>query len=129
MKNKYDIVVVGGGPAGSWAGKHAAEKGVSVLLLEKDREIGMSVRCAEGISEIGLRSLVDVKDCWIAQVIKGLRLIAPNGTVVESSAEGFGIVLNRKRFDYDLAQANHHFSEKCARIEGVLVGRQQNRLI
>ena len=103
MKNKYDIVVVGGGPAGSWAAKHAAEKGVSVLLLEKDREIGMSVRCAEGISEVGLRSLVDVKDCWIAQVIKGLRLIAPNGTVVESSAEGFGIVLNRKQFDYDLA--------------------------
>ena len=103
MKKKYDIVVVGGGPGGSWAAKHAAEKGVSVLLLEKDREIGISVRCAEGISEVGLRNLVEVKDCWIAQVIKGLRLIAPNGTVVDSNAKGYGIILDRKRFDYDLA--------------------------
>jgi len=103
LKEKYNIVVVGGGPAGSWSAKHAAERGASVLLVEKDREIGISVRCAEGISEAGLRNLVDIRDCWIAQIIKGFRLVAPDGTVIESNTEGRGIVLHRKRFDYDLA--------------------------
>jgi len=34
---KYDVVVVGGGPAGATAARVAAEKGLSVLLLEKFR--------------------------------------------------------------------------------------------
>ena len=32
---KYDVVVVGAGPAGTTAAKVLAEKGVSVLLLDK----------------------------------------------------------------------------------------------
>ena len=103
MKEKYDIVVIGGGPAGSWTAKHAADGGASVLLVEKDREIGISVRCAEGISEMGLRNLVDIRDHWIARIIKGFRLIAPDGTIIESNTEGRGIILHRKIFDYDLA--------------------------
>ena len=105
MRDGYDVVVVGGGPAGSMAASYAAESGVSVLLLEKDREIGTPVRCAEGVSEAGLQQLVDVKDYWIAQVIKGARLIAPDGTVVESNTGERGFVLHRKLFDYDLAVA------------------------
>jgi digeranylgeranylglycerophospholipid reductase len=103
MRERYDIIVVGGGPAGSWTAKHAAEGGASVLLLEKDREIGMPVRCAEGVSEIALNSLVEVKDRWIAQVIKGARLFAPDGTAVEPDVGGYGFILYRKLFDADLA--------------------------
>lgn len=103
MKDRYDVIVVGGGPGGSWAAKHAAEGGASVLLLEKDREIGIPVRCAEGLSELGLKRVVEVKDHWISQVIRGTRLVAPDGTVIESFAEGIGFVLNRKLFDYGLA--------------------------
>ena len=40
MKHKYDIIVVGGGPAGSMAAKYAAENGADVCLLEKTRDIG-----------------------------------------------------------------------------------------
>jgi digeranylgeranylglycerophospholipid reductase len=32
MKNDYDVIVVGGGPAGSIAARFAAEQGVSVLM-------------------------------------------------------------------------------------------------
>ncbi|MCH8272413.1 MAG: FAD-dependent oxidoreductase, partial [Candidatus Marinimicrobia bacterium] len=35
MKDEYDLIVVGGGPAGSTAAKFAAEGGASVLMLEK----------------------------------------------------------------------------------------------
>ena len=42
---KYDIVVVGGGPAGSMAARAAAAKGAKTLLLERDASIGVPVRC------------------------------------------------------------------------------------
>ena len=34
-KQKFDIIVVGGGPAGTTAARYAAQEGLSVLLLEK----------------------------------------------------------------------------------------------
>jgi len=41
MKNNiYDVVVIGGGPAGMMAAGRAAEKGRSVLLLEKNQTLG-----------------------------------------------------------------------------------------
>jgi digeranylgeranylglycerophospholipid reductase len=42
---KYDVVVVGGGPGGAVAAKTCAEKGLSVLLIEKRSKIGDPVRC------------------------------------------------------------------------------------
>lgn len=40
MKDAYDILVIGGGPAGAIAAKTAAEAGFSVLLVEKRPAIG-----------------------------------------------------------------------------------------
>ena len=37
FKNKYDVIVVGGGPAGSTTGALLAEKGHDVLILEKEK--------------------------------------------------------------------------------------------
>ena len=55
MKSSYDVVVVGGGPAGSMAAWEAAKGGASVCMLEKDRDIGYPVRCGEAASDLGLR--------------------------------------------------------------------------
>ncbi len=104
MREQYDIIVVGGGPAGSWTAKHAAEAGASVLMLEKDREIGVPVRCAEGVSDKGIRTVIDPREEWIAQVIRGGKLVSPNGTEIASYPDDVGYVLHRKLFDYDLAK-------------------------
>ena len=104
MKDRYDIIVVGGGPAGSTAARVAAENGASVLLLEKDREIGVPVRCAEAVGEKGIKKVVELRDEWIANKIEAIRLVAPNGSVVKVSHEDVGFVLDRKKFDYDLAE-------------------------
>ncbi len=104
MKTHYDIVVVGGGPAGSTAARYAAEQGASVVLLEKDREIGVPVRCAEGVGEKGLSALIAIQPQWIAQRITGAVLHAPSGAAVQLHTDEFGYVLHRKIFDYDLAQ-------------------------
>jgi hypothetical protein len=51
MKDCYDVLVVGAGPAGSVAAKTAADRGLNVLLIEKKQEIGEPVRCAEGMTD------------------------------------------------------------------------------
>ena len=61
MRDSYDCIVVGGGPGGAWAAKHAAQNGARVLLLEKDREVGIPVRCAEAVGETGLKTVVDLR--------------------------------------------------------------------
>ncbi|MBD3289840.1 geranylgeranyl reductase family protein, partial [candidate division KSB1 bacterium] len=104
MKSNYDVVIVGAGPAGSTAARFAAKSGCSVLLLEKDREIGVPVRCGEAVGEKGLRAVLEPKDTWIANRIDAVRLIAPDGTPVDVAHPEGGYILDRKVFDYDLGR-------------------------
>jgi digeranylgeranylglycerophospholipid reductase len=104
MSDTYDIVVVGAGPAGTTLARYAALGGASVLVLEKDRDVGMPVRCAEAVSDRSLEAIVDVDPKWIASTIKHFRLNAPNGLMIEPDLGGYGYVLERRIFDYDLAR-------------------------
>jgi len=105
LKNKYDVVVVGGGPAGSMAAWEVAKGGVSVCMLEKDRDIGYPVRCGEAVGESGLRQFVEIKDSWIAEKITSVKLVSPNLTSVDIDfAAETGYILNRRIFDYDLSR-------------------------
>ncbi|RMF58521.1 MAG: NAD(P)/FAD-dependent oxidoreductase [Calditrichaeota bacterium] len=105
MRQHYDCIVVGGGPGGAWAARHAAEGGARVVLLEKDREVGVPVRCAEAVGEKGLKEVVEPDPRWISNVIEGLVLVAPNGreVLVEGQSDR-GLMLDRKIFDYDLVR-------------------------
>ena len=42
---KYDVVVIGGGPAGMMSAGRAAELGAKVLLLEKNEKLGIKLLC------------------------------------------------------------------------------------
>ncbi|MEN3061471.1 MAG: FAD-dependent oxidoreductase, partial [Candidatus Methanosuratincola petrocarbonis] len=44
----YDAVVVGAGPAGLMAARKVASKGFSVLILEKEKDLGTRA-CAEAV--------------------------------------------------------------------------------
>ncbi|MGC8594032.1 MAG: geranylgeranyl reductase family protein [Candidatus Kryptoniota bacterium] len=104
MRDYYDIIVVGAGPAGSTAARFAAANGAKVLLLEKDREIGVPVRCGEAVDHEGLSEFIEPGNQFISSTIKKFKLVAPNGAVVEPHIEGTGYVLDRRIFDYELAR-------------------------
>ena len=106
---KYDVLVVGAGPGGSMAARFAARNGAKVLLVEKRPEIGVPVRCAEGISRDWL-DIVEIKPDkrWIDQEIEGAKIYSPNEkSVITLSAEQagneVGFVINREYFDKYLA--------------------------
>jgi digeranylgeranylglycerophospholipid reductase len=103
-RDRYDMVVVGAGPGGSVCAWKGVEAGLSVLLLEKDREIGFPVRCGEGTDLEGLQRYLPIDDRWISQRITGLRMVSPDGTKVLIRTNELGCVLDRRRFDGELAR-------------------------
>jgi digeranylgeranylglycerophospholipid reductase len=104
MKDSYDVIVVGAGPAGSTAARFAAKGGAKVLLLEKDREVGVPVRCGEAVDHEGLIQFLEPDRKFISAEVRNFKLIAPNGKSVKPNIEGTGYILDRKVFDYELAR-------------------------
>lgn len=104
MRDEYDVIVVGAGPAGSMAARFAAEQGVSVLMLEKDRDVGYPVRCAEGISKRGLVEFIEPDKKFIAAHINKFSITSPEGTEVLMDNVEDAYVLERRVFDYELAK-------------------------
>ena len=103
LRDSYDVMVIGAGPAGSMAARTIAQAGNSVLLVEKRQEIGAPVRCAEGVSRAGLEKFVPIDPKWICAQIHGYRFHAPDGTSFKVEPDDIGYVLERKIFDRDLA--------------------------
>ncbi len=104
MKNEYDVIVVGGGPAGSTAARFAAEQGASVLILEKDRDIGYPVRCGEAVSKTGIEEFIEPDEAFISATINKFGMVAPDGTEVILPTEQIVYVLERRIFDYEVAK-------------------------
>ncbi|WP_321506722.1 NAD(P)/FAD-dependent oxidoreductase [uncultured Methanoregula sp.] len=106
MKNKYDVLVIGGGPAGALAAKTAVEKGLSACIVEKRPAIGTPVRCAEGIGQDGLREFIEPDPRWISAEMTGATVVSPDGFVMKLESElagsKVGYVLDRKFFDREL---------------------------
>lgn len=105
MKDSYDVIVVGGGPAGSSTAEECAKLGLDVLVLERNPQIGEPKRCGEGLSHNSvLRLGLDIPADCIAQDIDGAVVYAPNGKeILVEFKEAQGHILHRKKFDKWLA--------------------------
>jgi digeranylgeranylglycerophospholipid reductase len=106
MGNDYDVIIIGAGPAGSTVARHAAQQGLSVLMLDKRKSIGNPVRCGEGL---GAREVIEqgleLPRSVYSTEVKGAKVVAPNGReLIWESKETSGWVLERKVFDSWLAQ-------------------------
>jgi len=99
--SSFDVLIVGAGPAGSSAAAAAAKAGAHVLMIEKRRQIGKPVQCAEYIPRL-LKHTVKIPPEAIAQKIQEMITFMPNGEIIRKRAPGF--ILNRAKFDQALAQ-------------------------
>jgi len=102
MKNSYDIVVVGAGPAGSSAAKAAAQKGAKVLLIDRRQRVGVPVQCAEFVPQWVFRYAHFSATC-ILQTIDSMVTHLPDGTSYEMKSPGY--MLDRSIFDKDLVSS------------------------
>ena len=109
---KYDVIVVGAGPAGSSAAKTAAENGANVLLIERELEIGVPDKCGEFVPALtemkklapdvpDIESMFDPPQHCIVNRTKYVNFVFPNG--VEFPVDFKGVVVERKLFDKHLA--------------------------
>lgn len=104
---KYDVVIIGSGPAGSVTARFAAESGAKVLVLERRSEIGVPVLCGEGISRKIDEWNMLKGTRWIAGRMEGARIYSPDKTCVALDADiagnETGYVVYRDIFDQELA--------------------------
>jgi len=102
LKELYDVVIIGGGPAGSFAGYNLAKRGLKILIVERKKIPGEGYFCGEGISTSGLTEFITPAPEWISTKIEGAIFIAPSGRNFQTYHPDAGWVLDRSRFDKDL---------------------------
>ncbi len=135
FKEKYDVVVIGAGPAGSSAAYAAAKAGLDVLLIEKRAEVGSPIRCAEGVGKEGLQDAgITPKKEWIANELVGAKIYAPSGEFItlDASMAGneVGYIIHRDLFDQYLAKmAVDAGSELYTRTIAKHIERSGNEMI
>ncbi len=101
MEYDHDVIVIGGGPAGSTFARVAAAGGMDVLVIDKRKEIGVPVRCGEalGRNEIVGGEFELPRSCYSCGV-EGAKIITPNGKSISwRVSETQGWILERKIFD------------------------------
>jgi digeranylgeranylglycerophospholipid reductase len=132
IREAYDVVVIGAGPAGSIAARTCAQAGLRVLLAEKRQEIGSPVRCAEAVGKETAAEFIPLDEKWIAAEVDHFSLTSSLGDVIHFPPLETTLVLERKLFDRELAHTAAQagadvvvkaraagFSKNGAGIEGV----------
>jgi digeranylgeranylglycerophospholipid reductase len=104
MKTNWDIIVIGGGPAGIFAAMEAAKAGSSVILFDRKREMGIPVRCGEAVGKEDFSRYVEIDPRWIGSKVNTFVMVLPDGREVELKSDLYsGFILNRDLFEYDMA--------------------------
>ncbi len=129
-----DVLVIGGGPAGSMTAKWAAHHGASVLLIEKRQEIGSPVRCGEGMSKDWLGEVGIKPGRWINLEVEGARIFSPSEKVFEinekHAGNEVGYVVERDEFDKQLAiDAANAGVEVRLKTSAVAMLREHGRIV
>ena len=133
VESDYDVVIIGGGPAGSTVARYVAQSGVSVVVVDSRESIGSPLQCGELVpTNDEMRRLCpkvpDMDDLFktperaISKRTDVMKIITPSGKSLEFGFEG--LVLNRVAHDEALVemakQAGAEFKVGCFvnKIEG-----------
>jgi len=105
MQIECDVLVVGAGPAGSSAARSAALNGAKTIFIDKKREIGDPVKCAEGIGKYLFPYLpFKIPRDQLIWRIDGMFFWADDISIEREGSPWDGYSVDRKRFDKWLAE-------------------------
>ena len=106
MKEKPDIVVVGGGPCGSYSAYTAAKLGAEVTVCEEHPEVGAPRHCAGHLNISSVKRLgLQVPRAAIENEVRGAVFISPSGKeFVLRCRAPVTYVVDRELFDKHLAE-------------------------
>jgi len=131
--NHYDVIVIGGGPAGSTVARYAAANGANVLVIDGRDPIGTPLQCGELVpSNDEMRRLCpnvpEMDDLFqtpqeaISRRSTQMHIVPPSGKPLKFPFEG--LVLNRVAHDEALVQlakengAKYLVDSHVERVEG-----------
>lgn len=102
MSESFDVIVLGLGPAGASAAAESARRGCKVLALDRKREAGVPVQCAEFVP-----ALLAVDAGAVRQPIDSM-LTFVEDDAPDLRADFPGRMLDRAAFDASLVEAARH---------------------
>ena len=104
--DRYDVITVGAGVAGSEAALEASRKNARVLLLEEHPQVGLPSHCSGVVSIKGLELLgLEAHPSFSQKLIHGARFYPPHGESIEvRKKEAVALILNRMKLDQFLAK-------------------------
>jgi len=102
---RYDVVIAGGSISGLLAGREIAAKGLSVLVLEEDMEIGTPEHCGGLVSMNGIKNLGIIPTSNVLHnSVKKAEIFSPSGSSFVLNAEKQGVIaIDRRAFDKQVA--------------------------
>jgi len=104
MKGRYDVVVIGAGPIGSYTAYQLADKGFKVCLVDEKEKVGENVLCAGVISKEAFKRYDLPSDSIVAR-IDSVSFFSPFGQRLEYEPRDiFAYVVDRDVFDRKLFQ-------------------------
>lgn len=116
--------MVGCGPAGATAARVAAEQGLSVMMIDRRRSVGMPPRCGGYVPD-WVRTRTDVDDSAVIQCVDGFRVVDAQNQVHEIVAPG--CILDRTRFDKNLAI--HALEAGADLAQALVLGRKGTQVV
>lgn len=98
-----DVLIVGGGPAGLYAGLLLARAGYRVDLVEEHEHIGSPVHCTGVLARDAFETF-DLPAGSVLNELRQVRFVAPSGATIDYATPTVeAVVVDRKRFDRQVA--------------------------
>ncbi|MEM1564455.1 MAG: NAD(P)/FAD-dependent oxidoreductase [Candidatus Bathyarchaeia archaeon] len=126
MENFSDVIIVGGGPSGSFCAFNLAKRKIEVTVFEEHSEVGVPCHCAGHLSINGLKNLglYPLPKGVVENTFSGVKIHSPKGLEFSIRFNSpLTCVVNRALFDKYVAslaeKAGAYFSLK-SRVERLI---------